>query len=90
MARLPLSELTSSQREELQGYYVRVRYNDKIMQIPRVQSSGEHLEGDTRFCTLETFKGVVDKITPKNWKAACVSRLDAPAFPEKVEVAGYE
>lgn len=90
IARKPLSELTGSQREELQGYYVRVRYNDKIMQIPACKAEGKHLDGDTSFCTLETFKGVVDKITPKNWKAACNSRLDAPAFPEKVELAGYE
>ncbi|UPX16507.1 Acid phosphatase [Ascochyta rabiei] len=90
IARKPLSELTASQREELQDYYVRVRYNDKIMQIPACKAAGKHLEGDTTFCTLETFKGVVDQITPKNWKVACSSRLDAPAFPEKAEIAGYE
>lgn len=90
LARKPLSELSPAQREELQGYYVRIRYNDKIMQVPACKAEGKHLDGDTTFCTLETFKGVVDKITPKNWKAACASRLDAPALPEKTEVAGYD
>ncbi|KAF1927214.1 phosphoglycerate mutase-like protein [Didymella exigua CBS 183.55] len=90
IARKPFSELSPAQREELQGYYVRVRYNDKIVQIPACKADGKHLDGDTTFCTLETFKGVVDKITPKNWKVACSSNLGAPAFPEKVEVAGYE
>lgn len=89
-ARKPLANLSSAQRGELQGYYVRIRYNDKIVQVPACQAPGKHLEGDTTLCTLETFKGVVDKITPKNWKAACSSRLDAPAFPEKVEIAGFE
>jgi acid phosphatase len=70
-------------------YYVRVRYNDKIMQVPGCKAEGKHLEGDTTFCTLEAFKGIVDKYTPKNWKSACVSRMDEPAFPWEVEVAGY-
>jgi acid phosphatase len=90
IARKPLADLTPAQRDELQGYYVRVRYNDKVMQIPACKADGKHLEGDTTFCTLEAFKGVVDKFTPQNWKVACRSRLDAPAFPEKVEVAGFE
>lgn len=90
IARKPLSELSSVQHEELQGYYVRIRYNDRVMQVPACQAPGKHLKGDTTFCTLETFKGVVDKMTPKNWKLACSSKLDAPAFPEKVEPAGYD
>lgn len=90
IARKPLEELTATQTEQLQGYYVRVRYNDKIMQIPACKAEGKHLDGDTTFCTLEAFKGVVDKFTPKSWKTACSSRLDQPAFPENVEAAGYE
>ncbi|KAH7406934.1 histidine phosphatase superfamily [Phaeosphaeria sp. MPI-PUGE-AT-0046c] len=90
MARKPISELGASEREELKNYYVRIRYNDKIMQVPGCKADGKHLEGDTTFCTLEAFKGVVDKYTPKNWKSACMSRLDEPVFPMKVEMAGYE
>lgn len=90
IARKPLTDLTQTQRDQLNDYYVRIRYNDKIMQIPGCKAAGKHLEGDTTFCTLEAFKGIVDKYTPKNWKAACTSRLDQPAFPEKLEPAGYE
>ena len=108
IARKPLSELTVAQREKLNDYYVRVRYNDKVMQVPGCVPEGKHFEGDTTLCTLvsifhtlvevcnayktpqEAFKSVVDKFTPKNWKASCAARLDAPAFPAKVEPAGYE
>jgi acid phosphatase len=90
IARKPITDLTQGQRDQLNDYYVRVRYNDSIMQIPGCKSQGRHLEGDSTFCTLDAFKSVVDQYTPKNWKQACVSRLDAPAFPEKVEPAGCE
>lgn len=89
MARKPVSELSESQRAELKDYYVRIRYNDKIMQVPECKAAGKHLDGDTTFCTLEAFKSVVDKYTPKNWKSACTSKLDEPVFPMKVEKAGY-
>ena len=90
IGRKPLSSLNPAQRTSLDGYYVRVRYNDRIMQIPACQAAGKHLEGDASLCTLETFKGVVDQFTPKSWKAACSSRLDEPAFPERKEPAGLE
>ncbi|KAH8728057.1 histidine phosphatase superfamily [Phaeosphaeriaceae sp. PMI808] len=89
ITRKPLTELTDSQKADLNDYYVRVRYNDKIMQVPGCKAEGKHLDGDTTFCTLEAFKSIVDKFTPRNWKAACTSRLDEPAFPEKSEPAGY-
>jgi acid phosphatase len=89
IARKPLSELTPAQRELLDEYYVRIRYNDKIMQVPGCAAVGKHLEGDTTFCTLEAFKGIVDKYTPKNWKAACGAKLDEPIVLGEVERAGY-
>lgn len=52
IARKPLANLTTEQKKELQGYYVRIRYNDKIMQVPGCKAAGKHLEGDTTFCTL--------------------------------------
>lgn len=90
IARKPAADLTQAQRDELKEYYVRVRYNDKIMQVPGCKADGKHLDGDTTFCTLEAFKSIVDKYTPKNWRSACVSRLNEPAFPVEVERAGYE
>lgn len=35
------------------------------------------------------FKSIVDKFTPANWRRECVTDIDAPAFPEKPEEAGY-
>lgn len=90
IARKPIDQLTEEQKRALRGYYVRIRYNDKIMQIPGCKLEGKHLEGDTTFCTLEAFKSIVDKYTPKNWKHACASNLDAPYFPVKPEPSGYE
>ena len=87
-ARKPVTELTPSQRDELKDYYVRIRYNDKIMQVPGCKADGKHLDGDTTFCTLEAFKSIVYKYTPKNWKAACNSKLDEPVFPMKVDISG--
>ncbi|KAF2845655.1 histidine acid phosphatase-like protein [Plenodomus tracheiphilus IPT5] len=89
IARKPVSELSQAQRNELKDYYVRIRYNDKIMQVPGCKAEGKHLNGDTTFCTLEAFKSIVDAYTPKNWKAECGANLDAPAFPERIEPAGY-
>lgn len=52
IARKAIEELSDKQRDELKGYYVRIRYNDKIMQVPGCKVQGKHLEGDTTFCTL--------------------------------------
>ncbi|KAK0658248.1 putative acid phosphatase SPBC4.06 [Lasiodiplodia hormozganensis] len=90
IARKRMEELTTQQKELLRDYYVRVRYNDKIMQVPGCKAAGKHLEGDTSFCTLEAFKSIVDKYTPESWKGACASNLGQPAFPAKPEPAGYE
>ncbi|KAJ4360347.1 uncharacterized protein N0V89_000909 [Didymosphaeria variabile] len=90
IARKPLADLTPEQRNEMKDYYVRIRYNDRIMQVPGCKPEGKHLDGDMTFCTLEAFKGIVDKYTPKNWKHACASNVDAPSFPKEVEPAGYE
>jgi acid phosphatase len=52
IGRKTMTELTESQKRELKGYYVRIRYNDKVMQVPGCKAPGNHLEGDTTFCTL--------------------------------------
>lgn len=89
MARKTVGELTAEQKSKLDGYYVRIRFNDRPMTIPGCKLAGNHLEGDETFCTLEAFKRIADKFTPKNWKQACISNLDQPAFPAPVEKAGY-
>jgi len=55
IARKPMDQLTDGQKRTLRGYYVRIRYNDKIMQVPGCKQEGKHLEGDTTFCTLVGF-----------------------------------
>jgi acid phosphatase len=77
IARRPVTDLSGPEKERLDGYYVRVRFNDRVMTVPACRKPGNHLEGDESFCTLETFKRVVDGFTPKNWKAQCGMNLDA-------------
>jgi acid phosphatase len=75
IARRPWSEIPQHSKDKLSGYYVRLRFNDKVMTVPACKRPGNHLEGDESFCTLETFKRVVDGYTPKNWKMECGMRL---------------
>jgi acid phosphatase len=79
----------SMEQPSLDGYYLRIRYNDKPMTVPGCKPSGKHLEGDESFCTLEAFKAIVDKYTPSNWRQDCWRNLDGPVFPTKPEPAGY-
>ncbi|CAI4218000.1 unnamed protein product [Parascedosporium putredinis] len=77
------------EQEALDGWYVRIRYNDEPIVLPGCRKSGNHLDGDVSFCTLSAFKSIVDKFTPTNWRRECRANIDAPAFPEKPEPAGY-
>ncbi len=52
IARQPVAELTAAQKDDLKDYYVRIRYNDKIMQVSGCKAAGKHLDGDTTICTL--------------------------------------
>jgi acid phosphatase len=86
--RTPLSDLSEADKQKLNGYYVRLRYNDRVMKVPGCMPAGKHYKDDESMCTLEAFKGIVDKFTPKNWKLACGERLGEAAFPETIEPAG--
>ena len=90
IARRPWSDLPNHSKDKLSGYYVRLRFNDKVMTVPACKKPGNHLEGDESLCTLETFKRVVDGFTPKNWKGECGMRLGEPAkgLGEEKEWAG--
>jgi acid phosphatase len=52
ISRRRIDELSGEERKDLEGYYVRLRYNDKVMQVPGCRAAGKHLEGDESFCTL--------------------------------------
>lgn len=84
-AREPLVTIPESEKQKLEGHYVRIRYNDKPITLPFCRPQGKHLEGDESFCSLAAFKEAADMITPKDWKAECKSNLGTSAFPAKIE-----
>ena len=57
IARKRIEELSESERLKLDGYFVRIRYNDKVMKVPGCRPAGKHLEGDESFCTLVSKSG---------------------------------
>lgn len=86
--RTPITELSEPEKQNLDGWYVRLRFNDRVMSVPACRQPGKHYGDDETMCSLSAFKGVVDKFTPKNWKKACGDRLGEDAFPESIEPAG--
>ncbi len=50
--RRPMAMLSPAERDRLRGYYVRIRYNDRVMTVPGCKAAGKHLDGDQSFCTL--------------------------------------
>ena len=89
IGRQKIGSLQPSARSKLDGYYVRILFNDQPVTVPGCKAPGKHLDGDESFCTLEAFKGIVDKFTPLHWKQDCWSNLNNPTFPVKPEPAGY-
>ncbi|OTA07890.1 hypothetical protein A9Z42_0088120 [Trichoderma parareesei] len=87
--RKPTPQLTPAERESLEGYYVRLRYNDEPVTIPGCKPQGKHFPGQESFCTLAAFKSIVDKFTPRDWQAECRANIKKAAFPEVKEPAGY-
>ncbi|KAL1893858.1 hypothetical protein Cpir12675_003926 [Ceratocystis pirilliformis] len=89
IGRSPTSQLVGAQRKVLDGYFVRLRYNDRSVVVPGCKAPNKHFPGDESFCTLAAFKEIVDNITPRHWKTECESNLDQPPIPSKPEPAGY-
>ncbi|KAL8949670.1 MAG: hypothetical protein Q9183_007583 [Haloplaca sp. 2 TL-2023] len=87
--RKPIQDLTADEKAKLQGYYVRLRYNDESVTIPGCRQPGKHLDGDESFCTLEAFKAIADKFTPRIWTEACAENMGEPAFPKSPEPSGF-
>jgi acid phosphatase len=80
-ARMPLDSFSESDRKVLRSHYVRIRYNDRPMRIPGCAAKPtSHLPGDDTFCTLEAFKEIVDRFTPRDWKKLCLENLDEGIF----------
>ncbi|PYH49385.1 putative acid phosphatase [Aspergillus saccharolyticus JOP 1030-1] len=80
-ARVPLSALPDPARQALRTHYVRIRYNDRVVRVPGCAAKPEnHLPGDETFCTLDAFKEIVDKFTPRNWSEECMQNLGEGLF----------
>ncbi|KAL2387316.1 hypothetical protein RJZ90_000054 [Blastomyces dermatitidis] len=87
IARSATSDLPTS---PLQKYYVRVRYNEQPMRIPGCAAKpSNHLPGNDTFCTLEAFKKIADKFTPRNWHQECGNNLGGGMYVEGNDPAGY-
>ena len=55
-----------------QPHYVRVRYNDKILELPGCHAiEDHHSSGDKSLCTFEAFKKIVKDQVPENWNEEC-------------------
>lgn len=52
IGRKRTEELTPEEKAKLDGYYVRLRFNDEVVTVPGCRAPGKHLEGDESFCTL--------------------------------------
>lgn len=63
--------LTKAERKSLDGYYVRLKYNDKLVLIPACAAEGNHRPGDESLCTLKVFKETVDAFRPVDHQAQC-------------------
>lgn len=63
------------------GWYVRMRYNDKPVTITTCKKPGKHFEGDETFCTMQAFKETCEKLSPNNWKYECLQNMDKPGIP---------
>ncbi|KAJ8657497.1 hypothetical protein O0I10_006799 [Lichtheimia ornata] len=58
-----------------QKSYVRVRFNDKIMELPACAAPGDHhSSGDKSLCTLEAFQKAIKDNIPDNWAEECAPK----------------
>ena len=51
-ARKSIDDLTPAEKRNLDGFYVRIRYNDRPVVIPGCRLQGKHWRGNETFCTL--------------------------------------
>lgn len=58
-------------QKDSKQHFVRVRYNEKTLELPGCASKGDHKDGDKSLCTLEAFKKIVKDQIPNNWEQEC-------------------
>jgi acid phosphatase len=86
IGRRPTSSLTAAEKSKMTGYYVRIRYNDRVVTVPGCTKAGNHREGDPTLCTMAAFKAIADDFTPRDWKRECEANMDG----ETVRPVGKE
>jgi acid phosphatase len=92
IARRPTPGLSPAERQKMHGYYVRLRFNDKVKAVPGCAKPGKNFNGDATMCTLEAFKAIADDFTPRNWKVECRRNMGEKKLPVvgQEEWAGFE
>lgn len=50
---------------------VRMRYQNKNVDLPICAEEGKHLPGHPEFCTLEAFKARMKGLIPQDWDREC-------------------
>ncbi|KAI8340952.1 histidine phosphatase superfamily, partial [Chlamydoabsidia padenii] len=67
-----LYKTKDTNKTENKDHYVRVRYNNKVLQLPGcAQKGSHHSNGDQSLCTLNAFKNIVKNQVPDDWAAEC-------------------
>lgn len=89
IGRVQSSQINDADMSRLDGYYVRIRYNDVPVTVAGCRKPGKHLDGDETFCTLKEFKRISDKFTPKDWKTACAANEGVKGTGKAPEIAGF-
>ncbi|KAI8635121.1 histidine phosphatase superfamily [Xylariaceae sp. FL1651] len=80
--RRPVKKLATEEVHELDEYFMRVRYNDRIMTIPGCRAEGKYFDEDPSLCSLTNS-------LLEFWKHACNSNLGASSTTISNELAGY-
>ncbi|KAI8097301.1 histidine phosphatase superfamily [Halteromyces radiatus] len=62
-----------NKKNKEEDHFVRVRFNNKILQLPGCAEKGKHHSdsGDQSLCTLEAFKKIVQEQIPDDWTTEC-------------------
>lgn len=55
IGRTQSRDLSPEQHQSLEGYFVRIKYNESSLQIPGCREPGRNLKGDASFCTMVSF-----------------------------------
>ncbi|KAK9469846.1 histidine phosphatase superfamily [Lipomyces arxii] len=70
-------------------YFVRLTYNDKVLQLPGCAKAGDHLAGDKSLCTMAAFENVVNEFLPMNWEKQCRQNLGKQVLDNPVIAKEY-